>query len=95
MKPLRKRTFLILFILAAVFTLLTSTRAVANVDRMTKEELKNIMGEESVLILDVRAGRDWNSSEFKIKGSERVSPQDFKSWSNKYPKDKILVLYCA
>ena len=95
MKPLRKRKFLELFILAAVFTLLASTNAVANVDRMTKEELKQIMGEETVLILDVRAGRDWSSSEFKIKGSERVSPKDFKSWSNRYPKDKTLVLYCA
>ena len=95
MKPLRKRKFLALFILAAVFTLLASTNAVANVDRMAKEELKQIMGEETVLILDVRAGRDWSSSEFKIKGSERVSPQDFKSWSNRYPQNKTLVLYCA
>jgi hypothetical protein len=95
MKPLRKRTFLTLFILAAVFTLLVSTSAVANVDKMTKEELIKNMGEENVLILDVRTGRDWSSSEFKIKGADRTAPQDFQSWSNKYPKDKTLVLYCA
>jgi len=95
MTPFRRNTSLALFILVAVFTLPASTSAVANVDKMTKEELKKIMGEENVLILDVRAVRDWSSSEFKIKGADRTAPQDFQSWSNKYPKDKILVLYCS
>ncbi len=95
MKPLRKKTFLAVLIFSAVFMLFASTGISANVERITKEELKGIMGGETVLILDVRAGRDWSSSEFKIKGAERAAPNDFNSWSNKYPKDKTLVLYCA
>ncbi len=95
MKPLRKKTLLTILIFAAVFSLLASTGIAANVDRITKEELKKNMGEDTVLILDVRAGRDWGSSEFKIKGAHRAAPDDFKSWSNKYSKDKTLVLYCA
>jgi len=95
MKSLKKLTFLTVFMLVAGFTLLASVSSAANVERMTKEELKKNMGEETVLILDVRAGRDWSSSEFKIMGAHRVAPSDFKSWSDKYPKDKTLVLYCA
>lgn len=95
MKLLRKRMILTVFIFAAVFTLLTSIGIAANTEKITKEELKKIMGEETVLILDVRTGRDWSSSEFKIKGALRVNPKEFNTWSNRYPKDNTLVLYCA
>jgi len=92
---LRERMILTVFIFAAVFTLLTSTAIAANTDKITKEELRKIMGEDTVLILDVRTGRDWSSSEFKIKGAYRVNPKEFNKWSNRYPKDHTLVLYCA
>ena len=92
---LRERMILTVFIFAAVFTLLTSTAIAANTDKITKEELRKIMGEDTVLILDVRTGRDWSSSEFKIKGADRVNSKEFNSWSNRYPKDNTLVLYCA
>jgi len=95
MKPLRKRMILTVFIFTAVFTLLTSSGIAADINKMTKEELKKIMNEDTVLILDVRTGRDWSSSEFKIKGADRVNPKEFDTWSNKYPKDNTLVLYCA
>ena len=95
MELLRKKTFLTVLVFAAVYTLLASTGIAANANKITKEELKKIMGEDTVLILDVRAGRDWGSSEFKIKGAHRAAPKDFNLWSNKYPKDKTLVLYCA
>lgn len=95
MKLLRKKTLLTALIFGAVFTLLASTGIAATADKMTKEELKKVMNEDTVLILDVRAGRDWGSSEFKIKGAKRAAPKDFNSWSNKYPKDHTLVLYCA
>ncbi len=95
MKLSRKRMILTVFIFAAVFTLLTSAATAADTNKITKEELKKIMGEDTVLILDVRTGRDWSSSEFKIKGADRVNPKEFNTWSNRYPKDNTLVLYCA
>jgi hypothetical protein len=95
MKTLRKRMILTVFISTAIFTLLTSAGMAADINKMTKEELKKIMGEDTVTILDVRTGRDWSSSEFKIKGADRVNPKEFDTWSNKYPKDTTLVLYCA
>ena len=95
MNLLRKRMILTVFIFTAVFTLLTSIGIAANTEKITKEELKKIMGEETVLILDVRTGRDWSSSEFKIKGADRVNLKEFNTLSNRYPKDNTLVLYCA
>ena len=95
MKLSRKRMFLTVFIFGAVFTLLTLAATAANTNKITKEELKKIMGEDTVMILDVRTGRDWSSSEFKIKGADRVNPKEFNTWSNRYPKDNTLVLYCA
>ena len=67
----------------------------AEVPRMTKEELKAKLDNPDVVIVDVRAGKDWKGSEFKIKGAIRENPAKFSSWAEKYPKDKTLVLYCA
>ena len=39
---------------------------------ITKEELKERMETGEVVILDVRQGRDWDSSEFKIKGARSL-----------------------
>ena len=48
-----------------------------------------------VIILDVRTGGDWKSSEFKIQGAIRTNPNNFNEWAEVYPKNKTLVLYCA
>jgi predicted sulfurtransferase len=63
--------------------------------RMTKEELKAMMGSPDLVIIDVRSGTDWADSDLKIKGAVREDPKVFESWANKYPKDKTIVLYCA
>ena len=67
----------------------------ADVPGMTKDELKALLGNPDLIILDVRRGSDWTSSDLKIKGALREEPNDIESWANKYSKDKILVLYCA
>lgn len=74
--------------------LLTAVQARA-VPLMTKEELKAMLGSPDLVILDVRSGKDWKSSEFKIKDAVRADPRKFESWSGTYGKDKQLVLYCA
>jgi len=62
---------------------------------ITKEELKAQLDSSDVTILDVRTGKDWKSSEFKIKGAVRANPNEFDKWAETYPKDKKFVLYCA
>ena len=63
--------------------------------RMTKEELKAMLGNPNLIIIDVRYGKDWTDSDLKIRGAVREDPEAFDSWANKYPKDKTLLFYCA
>lgn len=67
----------------------------ADVPKMTKDELKAMLGNPDLVMVDVRLGKDWTDSEMKIKGAVREDPRDVESWAKKYTKDKILVLYCA
>ena len=46
------------------------------------------------MILDVRLGSDYMSSDLKVKGAVREYG-DIGTWVSNYPKDKTLVLYCA
>ena len=66
-----------------------------DVPRMTKEELKAMMDNPDVVIIDVRYEKHWTGSDKMIKGAIRENYDDVKSWADKYGKDKTLVLYCA
>jgi predicted sulfurtransferase len=81
-----------ILLMVGVFT--TSVLS-ADAPRMTKEELKALLGQPDLIIIDVRTGSDWTASDLKIKGAVREDPENIESWANKYAKDKTLVLYCA
>jgi rhodanese-related sulfurtransferase len=66
-----------------------------DVKRITKEELKDMLGKSDVIVIDVRLGKDWKASEIKIQGAVREEPGDIDSWASNYDKNKTLVLYCA
>ena len=66
-----------------------------NPPRMTTEELKGMLGDPEVVVVDVRAGSSWTDSTTKIKGAVREDPKAVQSWFQKYPKDKTLVFYCS
>jgi predicted sulfurtransferase len=63
--------------------------------RMTKEELKGLMGKPDVVVIDVRAQSDWDGGKEKIQGAVREDPKKAKEWANKYSRGKTLVFYCA
>jgi hypothetical protein len=67
----------------------------ADVALMTTDELKAMIDNEDLVVLDVRRGKDWKSSEFKIKGALRADPGEFATWGQTYAKEQRLVLYCA
>ena len=69
--------------------------ATEDAPRITKEELKGMLGKPELVLLDVRRGKDWDSSEFKIKGAVREDPSKIDEWKGKVDKGKTLVLYCA
>jgi hypothetical protein len=74
---------------------LAAAAVAADVPTMTKEELRAKLGDPNVVVVDARTGRDWKTSDVKIKGAARGNPVDVAAWAGKYPKDKTLVLYCA
>ena len=91
---------MIMMLLVAVSLALLSlgvqvTTAKDAVTKITKEELKARLGDPSVVIVDVRLGKDWKASEVKIKGAVRVDAADVLTLVEKYPKDQMLVFYCA
>jgi len=82
--------FALFFVLEACFQNVASEK---DAPRITKEELKSMLGNPEVIVVDVRISDDWKKSEYKIKGAVREDPEKFKSWANHYSKDKTLVFY--
>lgn len=68
--------------------------ALKEIPRISKEELKANLDNMNVVIIDVRTPKDYDKSDYKIKGAVRENPMDVTFWFN-YPKDKKMVLYCA
>jgi hypothetical protein len=64
-----------------------------DVPRMTKEELKTMLSNPDVVVVDVRTATSWDESDLRITGAVREDPRKVNSWANKYPKDKTLVFY--
>jgi 3-mercaptopyruvate sulfurtransferase SseA len=67
----------------------------ADVEKMTKEELKTMLGNPDVIIVDVRQPSHYQASKAKIQGAVREDPSAVTAWMKNYPKDKTLVFYCA
>jgi hypothetical protein len=66
------------------------------VPSMTKEELKSLLGNPEVIILDMRKNADWKPTRWKIQGAVREDPENgVEPWFKKYPQDKTFVLYRA
>jgi rhodanese-related sulfurtransferase len=82
--------FLLVFLWAGSSPLFATT-----VEIMDKDELKGILDSSDIVIFDVRTGKDWSSSEYKIKGAVRLEADGVDSAAEKYGKEKTLVFYCA
>jgi rhodanese-related sulfurtransferase len=87
--------FLLGVSLLGAITIRPTYASADDVPRITKDELKSKLDDPNVVILDVIREEDWKLSERKIKGAVRESPEKWKSWAQKYGKDKTLVLYCS
>ena len=60
---------------------------------ITTQELRSILDDPDVVILDVRPEQQWRTSELKIRGAVYENPKKVGSWAGKYSKDKMLILY--
>ena len=88
---------IVVFLVAFVLTgCLQNVALDTKVPRMTKEELKSLLGNPDVAILDVRIAGEWKRGDLKIMGAVREDPEkDYRTLASKYPKDKTLVFYCS
>jgi predicted sulfurtransferase len=98
-EQMKKRGRCITFLFAASLVLSACFHNVSpdsSIPRITKEELKSMLDNPDVVVIDVRHSNDWNSSASKIKGAVREDlEKEVKSWAEKYPKDKTLIFYCS
>ena len=91
---LRSLTWLIVSLILVVLGVFVCTSVAAeDAPKITKEELKRILGHPDVIVIDVRTTESWQDSDYMIKGSVRGNPENFDSWADEYPKEKTLVLY--
>jgi hypothetical protein len=60
---------------------------------LDKTMIKSWLSDREVIILDVRASKDWNVSDKKIQGAVRHDPDEVKTWAANLPEDKKIVLY--
>jgi hypothetical protein len=86
--------------IAAFFCLvgigLAAARAgAADAPRMTKDDLRALLGRPDVVIVDVRTERQWEDSKEKIPGAVREDPRAAASWGARYSKEKTIVIYCT
>jgi len=94
---MKKRLSAVLTLIFLTIGLFPTFTLSADVPMMTKDELMAMLGNPELLILDVRLGRDFIFSDFKIKGADRpsnmadVTPTQFSTDI----RNKTIVFYCA
>jgi rhodanese-related sulfurtransferase len=86
---------IIMAFLMASTVVMAGTAGSAGVKLVTIEELKTMLGNPDVIIVDVRQASDYKDSKTKIQGAVREDPRAVATWMKKYPKDKTLVFYCS
>jgi rhodanese-related sulfurtransferase len=74
---------------------LASPSAAADAQRISKDELRAMMSNPDLLIIDVRTEKEWKKADKKIKGAVWEDSEEVKTWAAKYPRDKAIALYCS
>lgn len=90
-----KKILIVILSVLGILSIWFETAFPQEVPRLTKEQLRPMLGNPDVIIIDVRIGPEWANSSKKIKGAIREEPGAVGSWMDNYPKDKTLVFYCS
>ena len=85
----------IIFVSAVLLCATSLVVSAAEVPRISTDDLTLRLGDADLVVLDVRSNPDWQQSDKKIIGSERVNPGAADQWASHYSKEKDIVLYCA
>ena len=92
------RVCLILFcstalILVALTGYSAPPSSVEQVPRLTKEQVRDMLGKPDVVIVDIRFIKQYEQSDRKLPGAVFVQPENFDEFAKNNPKDKTYVLY--
>ena len=63
--------------------------------RISKEEVRNLIGKPNFYLLDIRPKEQWNAARLKLPSAIHEDPEETQEWASKYPKDAKIVTYCA
>lgn len=63
--------------------------------RMNKNDVREMLDNPDVSIVDLRSEEQWQKSGTKVRGAVREDRDNVDSWAGKYDKNKTLILYCA
>ncbi len=97
-----KNTYNKLWLLYLIILLLSTTNPLPReadgtdeVSRMSVGDVKQLLGNPHVVIIDVRTKKSWWSSTTKISGAVREDPSKVSEWMGKYSETKTLIFYCT
>jgi len=62
---------------------------------LSPSELKKLLDNQSVTLLDVRRKADYEAEPSLIPGAAWHDPEQVGSWSRELPKDRPVVVYCV
>jgi predicted sulfurtransferase len=65
------------------------------VRRITKEQLREMLGKPDVVVIDARPMEQWKYTDQVIPGTTHEDPASVPDWAQKYAKNKTMVIYCA
>jgi len=64
-----------------------------DIPRLTKEQVKAMLGKPGVVLLDCRPDEQWRFSDQKLPGATHEDPMNVESWAEKYSKDATMIIY--
>jgi predicted sulfurtransferase len=83
-------------LLLACQTAPTPSRApTPEAERISKEELRKMLDDPRLVVIDTRVKQQWDKAEFKIPGARHGSPWTAEEWGQDIPRDRIVVTYCS
>lgn len=66
-----------------------------DVPRISIHQLKSMLDNNDIVVLDTRPNQQWEASSEKIPGATHHSSFDAGKWSRQYNQNATIVLYCA
>lgn len=92
-RPILIAMLAVVLMLVAMSGYTAPPASVEQVPRLTKEQVKDMLGKPDVVMVDVRYIKQYEQSDKKLPGAVFVDPERFDEFVKNYPKDKTYVLY--